>query len=123
MNIIDDSWCIVPNFISKEITDSLNVAIRKLIELLFVLFLLLSIEDIKSGEKTDVNKIRLAGCMIRLSFMGKAEYQKFEFIQQGLMILKSIDYFLLIAKEMENVIDTLSAVSYTHLTLPTICSV
>eukprot|EP01022_Parablepharisma_sp_SALTPOND_P005511 TRINITY_DN1226_c0_g1_i1.p1 TRINITY_DN1226_c0_g1~~TRINITY_DN1226_c0_g1_i1.p1 ORF type:complete len:1480 (-),score=135.50 TRINITY_DN1226_c0_g1_i1:5166-9605(-) len=82
----------VAKFVPPKVAEGIKVSLTKLMQLIWEVSLLFSIEGFKDGTVSSANKLRLAGYMLRYSARGADEQQELQFIQQGLSLLKTVNY-------------------------------
>jgi len=79
----------IPITLGQNIKDSLI----KLIRVIWEVLLLLAVKELTQVKSlSSIQSIRLAGYMIRLSFIGTNEQKELEYIKKGLSILKEVNY-------------------------------
>ena len=97
----------ITNRIPLKQANEIKALIQQHLKLIWEIALKLLIEGLKLEKETPINKLKMAAYIIRLSSTTYNEQYEFDYIKEGLSILKSIEYNLIDASEAKDVLDIL----------------
>lgn len=86
----DDNFFKVSKLVPKDVAENIKKMVMELVRFMWKFTLLLMNED--RADTGPRNQLRLAGLIVRLSYIANSEQQKLEFLQKGINLLKYIPY-------------------------------